>query len=84
MDPLSIAAAAAVIVAIVEVAKRTVAAWSIDPPNPDRYAPALSLVLGVAAGALSMLDGGVLAGLISGLTATGAYGGTKATVQGRR
>lgn len=82
MDELTvtIAVAAALLTAVVEIIKRTIDAWATSPPNPDRYVPALTLVLGVVAGGAGLLDeGGWLAGLIAALTASGAYSSVKAT-----
>lgn len=85
VEPVTITIAAAVLVAIVEIVKRTVNAWvsPAEPPDPDRYVPALTVVLGVAGGAAGIIDAvGWFGGLIAALTAAGVYGGTKATARG--
>lgn len=85
MEPVTVAVAAAVLLAIVEVVKRTVNAWAIDPPDPDRYAPALTVLLGIVGGATGVVDDvGWFGGLVAALTASGAYAGSKATVRSAR
>lgn len=82
MEPLlEIAVVATLLIAISEAVKRTVNAWAATPPDPDRYVPALTVVLGVSAGAGGLIiEGGWVAGLIAALTAMGTYSGGKATV----
>lgn len=67
----------AVIIGLVEAAK-----WS---GLPKRFAPGLSLVLGVVGGIVYIFPGdvamGVLIGLVMGLSASGMYSGTKATLE---
>lgn len=50
---------------------------------PTRWAPALSLVLGIACGLIFFIDKGVpiaaLNGVVLGLSASGLYSGLKAT-----
>lgn len=51
----------------------------------DRYAPLASLVLGIAGAFVfpaTTIPLTILAGLVIGLSASGLYSGTKATVQG--
>ena len=52
---------------------------------PPRFAPALSVGLGVAAGVLILAPGnvteGVVIGMALGLTSVGLYSGTKNTVK---
>lgn len=51
---------------------------------PSRYAPLFSLVLGVtgaAAVTMSVSPTTIVSGLVVGLSASGLYAGTKATIQ---
>jgi hypothetical protein len=49
---------------------------------PSRVMPLLSILLGIAVGAIfpEAIDGGALGGLLGGLTASGLYSGGKATI----
>ena len=46
---------------------------------PSKYAPAVSLVLGIAAAYL--INDTIVSGLVIGLSASGLYSGVKATVK---
>lgn len=66
-----------VIVGLVEIIKRS--------GVPDRYAPIVSIILGIVAGVLYLTPEdylyGVLQGIILGLSSVGLYSGTKNLVQ---
>jgi hypothetical protein len=65
-----------IIIAIVAIAKQT--------GLPSRFAPALSLILGVSLFALfsPVVDSeAIFEGIISGLTASGLWSGVKATIK---
>jgi hypothetical protein len=65
-----------VILALVEVAKRT--------GLPNKYAPVLSVVLGVVFVGIwgdSVLTDALFEGLVTGLTASGLYSGVKAQMK---
>ena len=71
------AALTGLILALVEAAKRT--------GLPARYAPLLSLVLGIAAGGFILHPGDIVQGIVSGfamgLAAVGLYSGAKNVVR---
>ena len=64
-----------VIIGLVHVAKKT--------GLSSRYAPLLSIILGVVAGYFYVSPNtiGVLMGIVGGLSASGLWSGVKATVQ---
>lgn len=76
MDPL-LAAGAPLVLGLVQAFRPVVA---------DRFLPILSLVLGLGVVALYAVSGGIpwaqtpLAGLMVGLSASGLYSGSRATV----
>lgn len=80
MDYAGLSGAVAIIIALVQVAKKA--------GLPTRFAGVLSVLLGVAAGFAVMLSKGstdyvgtIGAGVIAGLMASGSYSGTRALVK---
>jgi hypothetical protein len=73
--PLSILVLSGAITAFLEAVKMAI-------NLPSRVMPLLSILLGIAVGAIfpDLIDGGALGGLLGGLTASGLYSGGKATI----
>lgn len=55
---------------------------------PKRFLPVISLLLGIAAGVFYLypddIKGGILVGIMLGLSASGLYSGTKNTIENGR
>jgi uncharacterized membrane protein YGL010W len=77
MEELTVAVFIAVIVGLVELFKKSLGL-------PVRYAPLLSVLLGLPVGILYLnvdLKTGIVYGLIIGLSACGLYSGVKSTTK---
>ena len=75
IDPAQLALLVGLTVGLVEVAKRV--------GLPAQYAPVVSIACGLGLAALVLPLGSALAlsGIVVGLTASGLYSGTRATLQ---